>query len=216
MFENIMKEYKKNSTERKFNIFYWVSALFITVFSPIFHYSILLLTGFILIVNFIYFLRFYLKVIKSTKSREKEIKNKIKIYYKEIEKLNIDKTICLLKKYNFKTKKDLKLALDYYNSEKPVKTNSNYIELVITLVIAVASFIGVIYNTETKTIDIKMLGTISRYTFIFLICTLVPISIIRFVLNTIKNPEDKGYSNLISDLSYIYLNFNKYKKQLNA
>lgn len=62
----------------------------------------------------------------------------------------------------------------------------------------------------------KMFGTISRYTFMFLISTLVRISIIRFILNTIKNPEDKGYSNLISDLSYIYLNFNKYKKQLNA
>ncbi len=71
MFENIMKEYKKNSTERGFNIFYWVSALFIMVFLPIFHYSILLLTGFILVAIFIYFLRFYSKVIKSTKSKKK-------------------------------------------------------------------------------------------------------------------------------------------------
>lgn len=62
----------------------------------------------------------------------------------------------------------------------------------------------------------KMFGTISRYTFMFLISSLVRISIIRFVVNTIKNPEDKGYSNLICDLSHINLNFDKYKKQLNA
>lgn len=47
-----------------------------------------------------------------------------------------------------------------------------------------------------------------------LLCTLVPILIVKFIIDIFKNPKDKRYTNLINDLSYIYVNFDKFKKQL--
>ena len=79
--------------------------------------------------------------------------DKLKVYSNEVKKQNFNKIIQLLRQYNFKTKNDLKLAIDYFNSEKPIKVESDYLGWIVSISLTLSSFIEIAYNNETKTID---------------------------------------------------------------
>lgn len=212
MFEDLMRKYKKDSREMKFNIFYWFFSILILPFSLYFNFSLLFVFILLIIANVSYFLIDYFKIMKNTNAKEKGIKSRIKAYNNKIEKLKFDSIIKLLKQYNIKTKSDLKFAIDYFISEKPIKTVPNLLELIITIFFSLAAFIGVAYNTETKSLNIEMINKTIDSTLAVLLCTLVPILIVKFIIDIFKNPKDKRYTNLINDLSYIYVNFDKFKK----
>lgn len=133
MFEDLMRKYKKDSREMKFNIFYWFFSVLILPFSLYFNFSLLFVFILLIIANVSYFLIDYFKIMKGTNVKEKGIKSRIKAYNNKIEKLKFDSIIKLLKQYNLKTKSDLKFAIDYFISEKPIKTVPNLLELIITI-----------------------------------------------------------------------------------
>src|SRR5699024_8436490 len=139
---------------------------------------------------------------------------KFKIYIKEVENQNINNLISLLKQYNFKTKNDLKMAIDYYNSEKPIKVESNYLGWIMSIALTLSSFIEIAYNTETQAIDITNISDIIVSNKIIIIVFLIPIIFLKFFINTVVIPKKILQSNLSEDLTYIYLNFDKYKNQL--
>lgn len=214
MFEDLMREYRKDSREKKFNVFYWRFSVLILPFSLYFNFSLLFVFILLIMASVSYFLIDYFKIMKGINVKEKGIKSRIKAYNNKIEKLKFDSIIKLLKQYNLKTKSDLKFAIDYFISEKPIKTVPNLLELIITIFFSLAAFIGVAYNTETKSLNIEMINKIIDSTLAVLLCTLVPILIVKFIIDIFKNPKDKRYTNLINDLSYIYVNFDKFEKQL--
>ena len=125
MFKTIEKNYKKNLRETKFNKFYWITSILLILGSSLLQISDNIKPYFIYILLLIfvigYFIINYKKTMKNVNIKNKtNFIEKLKIYNNEIEKQNFNKIILLLKQYNFKTKNDLKLAIDYYNSEKPV------------------------------------------------------------------------------------------------
>ena len=139
---------------------------------------------------------------------------KLKMYAIEIEKQKFNNIILLLTKYNFKTKNDLKLAIDYYNSEKPIKIESDYLGWIVSIALTLSSFIEIAYNTETQSIDTTKISVILGSTLGILTEFLVPIIVFKIIINKIFISKKTIRSNLSDDLSYIYLNFNKYKNQL--
>ena len=120
----------------------------------------------------------------------------------------------LLKQNSIKTKDDLKLVIEYYISEKPNKTKQNYLEFIVSIAFAIASFIGIGYKAETNSINKAILSDISTSTIIIILSFFGPIFVVKYIIETIRNPKDKKVSNLISDLTFIYLNYDKYKKRL--
>ena len=219
MFKDIEKNYKKNLRETKFNKFYWTTSFLLILSSSLLQISNKVKPYFIYALLFIfvigYFIINYIKTMKNINIKKKiNIIKKLKMYAIEIEKQKFDNIILLLTKYNFKTKNDLKLAIDYYNSEKPIKIESDYLGWIVSIALTLSSFIEIAYNTETQSIDTTKISIILGSTLGILVEFLVPIIVFKIIINKIFISKKTIRSNLSDDLSYIYLNFNKYKNQL--
>lgn len=219
MFKTIEKNYKKNLRETKFNKFYWITSFLLILSSSLLQIPDNIKPYFIYVLLFIfvigYFIKNYIKTMKKVNIKNKiNIIEKLKIYSNEVEKQNFDNIILLLKQYNFKTKNDLKLAIDYYNSEKPIKVESDYLGWIVSIALTLSSFIEIAYNNETQTIDTTKISVILSSTLGILLGFLVPIIVFKIIINKIFISKKTIRSNLSDNLSYIYLNFNKYKNQL--
>ena len=219
MFKDIEKNYKKNLRETKFNKFYWTTSFLLILSSSLLQISDKVKPYFIYALLFIfvigYFIINYINTMKNVNIKKKiNIIDKLKIYSNEVEKQNFNNIILLLKQYNFKTKNDLKLAIDYYNSEKPIKVESDYLGWIVSIALTLSSFIEIAYNNETQTIDTTKISVILGSTLGIIIGFLIPIIIFKIIINKLFVSKKTIRSNLSDDLSYIYLNFNKYKNQL--
>lgn len=219
MFKDIEKNYKKNLRETKFNKFYWITSFLLILCSSLLQISDNVKQHFIFTLLFIfvigYFIINYIKTMKKVNIKKKiNIIEKLKIYSSEVEKQNFNNVILLLKQYNFKTKNDLKLAIDYYNSEKPIRIESDYLGWIVSISLTLSSFIEIAYNSETQTIDTTKISVILGSTLGIIIGFLIPIIIFKIIINKLFISKKTIRSNLSDDLSYIYLNFNKYKNQL--
>ncbi len=219
MFKNIEKNYKKNLRESKFNKYYWTIALTLMFISLVFKMPNNIKAYFIYISIFIlviiYFGVDFVKITKNyTINKKTTFLTKFKIYIKEVENQNINNLILLLKQYNFKTKNDLKMAIDYYNSEKPIKVESNYLGWIVSIELTLSSFIEIAYNTETQAIDTTKISVILGSTAGIIIVFLISIIFLNFFINSVVISKKRLHSNLSEDLTYIYLNFDKYKNQL--
>lgn len=219
MFKDIEKNYKKNLRETKFNKFYWITSFLLILGSSLLQISNNIKPYFIYTLLFIfvigYFIINYIKTMKNVNIKKKiNIIEKLKIYSSEVEKQNFNNIILLLKQYNFKTKNDLKLAIDYYNSEKPIKVESDYLGWIISISLTLSSFIEIAYNTETQAIDTTKISVILGSALGIIIGFLIPIIIFKIIINKSFTSKKTIRSNLSDDLSYIYLNFDKYKNQL--
>ena len=219
MFKDIEKNYKKNLRETKFNKFYWITSFLLILGSSLLQISDNIKPYFIYTLLFIfvigYFIINYIKTMKNVNIKKKiNIIEKLKIYSSEVEKQNFNNIILLLKQYNFKTKNDLKLAIDYYNSEKPIKVESDYLGWIVSISLTLSSFIEIAYNTETQAIDTTKISVILSSALGIIIGFLIPIIIFKIIINKSFTSKKTIRSNLSDDLSYIYLNFDKYKNQL--
>lgn len=219
MFKNIEKSYKNNLRETKFNKFYWTTSLLLILSSSLLQISDKVKPYFIYTLLFLfvigYFLINYIKTMKNVNLKRKiNIIDKLKIYSAEVEKQDFNKIIQLLKQYNFKTKNDLKLAIDYYNSEKPIKVESDYLGWIVSFSLTLSSFIEIAYNSETQTIDTTKISVILGSTLGIILGFLIPIMFFKIIINKLFISKKTIRSNLSDNLSYIYLNFNKYKNQL--
>lgn len=219
MFKDIEKNYKKNLRETKFNKFYWITSFLLILGSSLLQISDNIKPYFIYTLLFIfvigYFIINYIKTMKNVNIKKKiNIIEKLKIYSSEAEKQNFNNIILLLKQYNFKTKNDLKLAIDYYNSEKPIKVESDYLGWIVSISLTLSSFIEIAYNTETQAIDTTKISVILGSALGIIIGFLIPIIIFKIIINKSFTSKKTIRSNLSDDLSYIYLNFDKYKNQL--
>ena len=219
MFKDIEKNYKMNLRETKFNKLYWTTSFLLILSSSLLQIPDKVKPYFIYILLFIfvigYFIINYIKTMKKVNIKKKiNIIEKLKIYRSEVEKQNFNNIILLLKQYNFKTKNDLKLAIDYYNSEKPIKVESDYLGWIVSIALTLSSFIEIAYNSETQTIDTTKISVILGSTLGIIIGFLIPIVIFKIIINKLFISKKTIRSNLSDDLSYIYLNFNKYKNQL--
>ena len=219
MFKDIEKKYKKNLNETKFNKFYWVTSFLLILSSLLLKISDNVRPYFIYVLLFIfvigYFIVNYIKIMKNSNIKKKiSFLDKLKVYSNEVKKQNFNKIIQLLRQYNFKTKNDLKLAIDYFNSEKTIKVESDYLGWIVSISLTLSSFIEIAYNNETKTIDTTKISIILGSTLGIIIGFLIPIIILNLFINNLFISKKTIRSNLSDDLSYIYLNFNKYKNQL--
>lgn len=220
MFKDIEKNYKKNLRETKFNKFYWLTAIILMILSSLLKIPNNIKPYFIYILLFTfvigYFIFDYFRVMKRIKIKEKiSILNKFKTYIHKAEKQNINNLILLLKQYNFKTKNDIKLAIDYYNSEKPIKVESDYLGWIVSIALTLSWFIEIAYNQELQTIDTTKITVILGSTIGIIIGFLIPIIIFKVIINSIFISKKRLQSSLSECLSYVYLNFDKYKNQLN-
>ncbi len=207
------KKYDKNIKERKFNIFYWSIATILTIFYIIFQ-NILKSKEFILfsalfLFIIIYFATDYFKTIKHT-NKVKVFKQHLILHAEEARKQQLNYLIVSLKLYRFSTKNDLKLAIDYFNSQKPIKVASSFLAWIVSASLTLASFAEIAYDNESKSIDYTKISVILNSTLGIIIISLIIKAIVKFSYFS----QESIQSALADDLTYIYMNFDKYKNQL--
>lgn len=221
MFTNILNEYKKNSHERKFNIFYFYLASILSGIS-------ILLKKFTNLNNLIIFIPIYIIIFISitvffiidykkytkNKNKNKNLKEKLIVYIEEINKQRINKLIDRLKAYNISTKTNLKLAIDFYNNEKPKKLESDYLGWIVSSALTISSFIEIAYDSQSQTIDMTKLSVIMGSTIGYIIIIIFGIGMIKSIISGIIIPKQKSQSEISEDLTYIYINYNKFKNKL--
>lgn len=217
MFQEIEKDYKMQLKENKFNKFYWISAIILIALTTIFknffinkYYIIYIILGILLI---IYFIFDYKKTLKNIKLSNNIIKN-LKIYVNQIHVGRINCLINNMKKYNIKTKNDIKLTIDYYNNKQPIKVESSYLSWIVSSVLTLSSFVQIAYDSEKQILDYTKISIILESSLGIIICFLVPTIIIKSIISSIIFSKEKLHSDISEDLTYIYFNFNKYKNQL--
>lgn len=219
MYENIEKKYKKNLRNRKFNKFYWFSATILIFISSFFKDYETLRACFIYVLLFTlvigYFIFDYNKVLKAVKIKKRtKLINRLNLYTEQAEKIRIDSLINSLKEYNFKTKNDLKLIIDYYNSMKPLKIESDYLGWIVSIALTLSSFLEIAYDSQTQKIDYTKISVILGSTIGIIIGFMIPIIIFKKIIDSAILPKEKLHSKISEDLSHIYINFDNYKNQL--
>lgn len=216
MFQDIEKQYKKNFKERQFNLFYWrIAIILITLY--ICFQNILTIEFLIFIILFpliiIYFVIDYFKTTKNAK-KVKGFKNHIILYADECRKQQLNNLIASLKIYNFRTKNDLKLAIDYFNSQKPIKVASSIPGWIVSTSLTLASFVEIAYDKDTKSIDYTKISAILTPTLGIILFCIIIFLFIKLTFKFSYFSQESIQSSLADDLTYIYINFNKYKNQL--
>ena len=218
MFQELENNYKKQLKEKKFNKFYWISASILIVITRIFqdffidkYYLIYIILGIIVI---IYFIFDYNKTLKNVKKSNSIFKN-LMIYVNQARTNRINSLIINMKRYNIKTKTDIKMTIDYYNNKQPIKVESSYFGWIISSILTISSFIQIAYDNEKQVLDYTKISAILGSSLGIIICLLIPILIIKSIISSIVFSKEKLHSNISEDLTYIYFNFNKYKNQLN-
>lgn len=217
------KEYKNLSKGRFFTFYYWCCVVIIILLSILFSYIFenftiikfyfIYITLFALII--IYFYVDFVNIIKILNIKKNEkLLVKIEKYINYNNNNYFDKLIATLKKYNFKTKNDLKLAIDYYNRKQPIKTAPNYLSWFISVTVTISSFIELAYNEITKTFDFEKMSIIINIALQYTLSIAIFVIVVYFLIKLVFFPNNKIYLNIIEDLSYIYLNFNKFKNKL--
>ncbi len=218
MYQELENNYKKQLKEKKFNRFYWISALILIATTRAFqnffidkYYLIYIILGILVI---IYFILDYNKSLKNVKRSNSIVKNLI-IYVDQARTNRINSLIINMKRYNIKTKNDIKMAIDYYNNKQPIKVESNYLGWIVSSVLTISSFIQIAYDSEKQTLDCAKISVILGSSLGIIICLLIPILIIKAIISSVIFSKEKLHSDISEDLTYICFNFNKYKNQLN-
>lgn len=223
MFFEIANEYKKLNKSWKFNKYYWGGALIIfillNIISRILENSNIAVFYtfyiFFFIYIFIYLCIDFTITIKNLKiNYKKSLLNLLYLYIKENTKSPINDLAKILANHNFKTKADLKLAIDFYNEQRPFKVEADFIAWIISITAVITSLVQIAYDKDSKIINLSKLLAIFQTTMGFVIITIISVFVLKRIINYIFIPKKELYSRLSQDIAYIYLNFEKYRKLL--
>ena len=211
MFNSLFKEYKKNHLEYKFNTYYIICSL---ILLPIYYIltqlniNITVAYLFLLITLSINVILFFMKDFKKIcKDNKLSIKN-INYYLDKKDKLRIQYLNKLLRKRNINSKSDIKLVIDYFNSEKRVRVQKNISETILSISLSFFSLMQITYDNSTNTIDINRLISFFSQTAGLLIMILIGFITLKIIFNSIFRINDIT-NDLYDDLTRLYLNRNK-------
>lgn len=185
------------SKERNFNIYYWFNALSITLIASLiskifndfdkFKYYFIYISFFILIL--VYFYIDFKNTIKCLTIKKKEKKtNILKLYVTQNKKNHINNLLKILTNHNFRTKNDLKLAIDYYNRKQPIQVESSFLAWIVSTALTLSSFVEIAYDSETKSIDYQKISIILGSTIGYITAFLIPTTFMQeplFFYNTL-------------------------------
>lgn len=221
MFSEIEKEYRKSVQERRYWAYYIRWAVPITVVAAVLSLVFRYLYGMILFVTTVLLvgilITFIVRDIKATEEmaravrRKRGIIAKLQSYFETDDAMRVNNLVTNLTKHDIRTKEDLKLAIEYYESRLPMNTKPNLMDWILTTIVTVASVALVAYDEATSTIDVqKFLNVFISALIVAAIC-ITPIlvfKIVRYALSRFRNRVD---TILVEDLAEIYVNFEGYE-----
>lgn len=223
MFSEIEKEYRKSVQERRYWSYYIKWAVPITgivlILSILFHHLYWVIYSIMTVFLLSLVIVFIVREIRTSDEiarvvrRKKGIIAKLQSYFETDDTIRVNNLVTNLAKHDIRTKEDLKLAIEYYESRLPMNTKPNLMDWILTTIVTVASVALVAYDEATSTIDVqKFLNVFISALIVAAIC-ITPIlvfKIARYVLSRFRNRVD---TILVEDLAEIYVNFEGYEER---
>lgn len=224
MFDEIEREYQKGLQEKRFIAYYWPRAMIIVLVATSlsfligFHRWIVYGCAVVIFVGLvaIFFAREYYHAHKTMESvrQSKHLTTKLSAYFKVDNTRRIDKLVRDLARHNLRTKDDLKITLDYFQSRLPINKKPNLLEWIFTAVVALSSVVIVTYDSSINTINTHRLVAVLAPTVVVALIILTPFIIAKLISTGISRSRNKVDTSLVQDLAYIYVNFEKFKDKL--
>lgn len=220
MFEDIEKSYRKELSEKRFWRFYAWRAAFLAVIALVLVYkfgwnSWLVAIGLALLLLVLIFFFFWRDICRATRQSGKHtLREKLIIYHETESYERLSNLLQVLRKYNIRTRDDLRLVLNHFEGRQPSPTKPNILEWIVSVMIALVSVVVIAYNESTRSIDINKLVVILVTTTSFALVTLMPILVVAVARAVVQTRRAKTDYILIEDLSYILINFDRYSNQL--
>lgn len=222
MFTKIEQNYRSTLSEQRFWRFYLLRALIVltlAILMVIFlGFNVWLVATICLIVLLILVAMFFWQDMRMVIGGNKPMKfsAKLEAYARADEKLRLRGLVASLAENNFRTRDDLRMAIDYFEKQRPVTTKTGVLEWVLSIAIALASVVAIAYNDDQHMVDnLKLLGIIGP-TLQIVLMVVVPMFAVGILARNIFFSQAKIDSILIEDLAYIYVNFDKYVAELKA
>lgn len=224
MFSEIEREYKKGLQQKRFIAYYWPCATLVVILAVVFAlvFSSLrwLIYGCAVIIFCILAVAFLVwdyhhagKLFRSVRI-SKTFSAKLVAYYLADDKHRIDNLISDLARHQIRTKDDLLLTLNYFQSRLPSDTKPNLLGWVLTAVITLSSIVIVAYDGSIGTINLHKLIPIFGSTLVVALLILTPVIIAKIISTTMSISRNKIDSSLVEDLAYIYVHFDQYRGRL--
>lgn len=223
MFSEIEKEYRKSVQERRYWAYYIKWAVPITVVAAVLSlafrhlYGVILFVTTVLLVGIL--ITFIVRDIKATEEmaravrRKRGIVAKLQSYFETDDVMRVNNLMANLAKHDIRTKEDLKLAIEYYESRLPMNTKPNLMDWILTTIVTVASVAIVAYDEATSTIDVqKFLNVFSSALIVAAIC-ITPILVFKIVRYALSRFQNRVDTILVEDLAEIYVNFERYEER---
>ena len=174
--------------------------------------SIMFLT---LIILIIIYLLFDMKKVLSKKELKNSFPKKRSLYLDNLNKCFTNNLVNILKENNINKKNDIQVLINYYNRKTSITIQSSIWEKISAFALTIASFVVIGYNDNTNQIDYNKLTVIFGSTLGVILFIVIITFGFKSIFNEIKPPKERLYSSLEQELTYIYMNFDNYKNQLN-
>lgn len=220
MFSDIEKEYKKGLPELRFRSYYvrlavplMVAAYLASKFLRINSWVTTIVMGALLLVLVIIYL---LRDIHNLSPRRKGMGLKAWLvdYNNADEVRRRTSLIVSLRKNNFKTRDDLKLALDHFEQQIPTPSKPSALELILSAAVGLMSLVVLAYDEESGVVNFSKFWSILWPTLGVALMILVPVFLIGYLVKKMIYSHTKIEVILVEDLAYIYINFDKLRTQL--
>ncbi len=224
MFSEIEKEYKKGLQQKRFLAYYWPCATLVVILALVFAFIFdsiswiiygcaLVLLLVLVAIFFAWELHYATKTFQSVR-RSKSLSAKIAAYIIADDKKRIDNLIADLARNDIRTKENLRLTLDYFQSRLPYIAKTSILSWVLTAVITLSSIVIVAYDDSVGTISLQRLIPIFSSTLAVALIILTPFIIVRIISAAISSSRSKVDATLVEDLAYIYVHFELYRTKL--
>lgn len=184
------------------------------IFNHLFSWSTFIIYPSLFVIISLYFRKDFIEIIK-TFNKTKSIKQSLFVQFDKADKDRIDTLLAIIKKYNIKTKNDIKILMEYFNNQKTIKIDSSFFGWIASFALTISSFVELVYNETTQTIEWTKIATIMGTTIGVIICVVFIYMIFYALINSVFLKKDNLHQMLSEDLAHIYFNFNHYKNQLN-
>ena len=223
MFTEIEKQYQENLAEHKFWKFYFRFAtpviLVATMVTFLLNLNPWLVTGAVMIYLLYLVAHFFNQEVNHILGRRQihpSLRIKIQAYARADNEYRLNNLLNILHEHNIRTREDLELAIRYFEGRRPVVTKTSLLEWVLTIAITLASVVAIAYDDNSQAINDMKLFHILWPTFRIVLFVMVPGFVIGFISNKVFFSRSKVDSILIEDLSYIYVNYDKFQKKLKS
>ncbi len=224
VFSEIEKEYKKGLQQKRFLTYYWPFAVVIVVIAVIldfvFNFNRWLVYCCAVVALLAAVIGFFARESRQASRSFQAVRDgrgmlaKMKAYFAADDERRLANLIDDLAQHHICTKDDIALALDYYQKRLPDNSRPNLLSWVLTAMITLVSIVVVAYDDSIGAINVAKLVPIMISAFMATLIILTPFIIAKIISAIISSSRNKVETILVEDLAYIYINYERYRRQL--